>query len=61
LWGDILSALEKHLGLEDGAIKGYVLIEQVKLLSVMEIALHLKTLPRFTRALGLHHSVPMDG
>jgi malate synthase len=30
LWGDILSALEKHLGLEDGAIKGYVLIEQVE-------------------------------
>jgi len=29
-WGDILSALEKHLGLEDGAIKGYVLIEQVE-------------------------------
>ena len=30
LWGDILSALEKHLGLEDGTIKGYVLIEQVE-------------------------------
>src|SRR5436190_8465059 len=30
LWGDILSALEKHLGLEDGAIKGYVLIEQIE-------------------------------
>jgi malate synthase len=30
VWGDILSALEKHLGLEDGAIKGYVLIEQVE-------------------------------
>ena len=30
LWGDILSALEKHLGLPNGAIKGYVLIEQVE-------------------------------
>ena len=30
LWGDILSALEQHLGLEDGAIKGYVLIEQIE-------------------------------
>jgi malate synthase len=30
VWGDILSALEKHLGLEDGAIKGYVLIEQIE-------------------------------
>jgi len=30
VWGDILSALEKHLGLPDGAIKGYVLIEQVE-------------------------------
>src|SRR5499427_541527 len=30
LWGDILTALEKHLGLKDGAIKGYVLIEQIE-------------------------------
>jgi malate synthase len=30
LWSDILSALEKHLGLEDGAIKVYVLVEQVE-------------------------------
>jgi malate synthase len=30
LWGDILSALEKHLGIEDGAMKGYVLIEQIE-------------------------------
>jgi malate synthase len=30
LWGDILSALEKHLGLADGSIKGYVLIEQIE-------------------------------
>ena len=30
LWGDILSALEKHLGLPEGAIKGYVLIEQIE-------------------------------
>src|SRR4029077_12168403 len=29
-WSDILSALEKHVGLEDGAIKGYVLVEQVE-------------------------------
>jgi malate synthase len=30
LWNDILSALEQHLGLEGGAIKVYVLIEQVE-------------------------------
>jgi malate synthase len=30
LWNDILSALEGHLGLEDGAIKVYVLVEQVE-------------------------------
>jgi malate synthase len=30
LWSDILSTLEQHLGLEDGAIKVYVLIEQVE-------------------------------
>src|SRR5919204_465134 len=30
LWGDILSALEHHLGLPDGAIKVYVLVEQVE-------------------------------
>src|SRR5438876_613570 len=30
LWSDILSALENHLGLEDGAIKVYVLVEQVE-------------------------------
>ncbi len=30
LWSDILSALEKHVGLEEGAIKGYVLIEQIE-------------------------------
>jgi malate synthase len=30
MWGDILSAIEKHLGIEDGAIKGYVLIEQIE-------------------------------
>jgi malate synthase len=29
LWNDILSALEQHLGLADGAIKVYVLVEQV--------------------------------
>jgi malate synthase len=29
LWNDILSALEQHLGLPDGAIKVYVLVEQV--------------------------------
>lgn len=30
LWGDILSALEQHLGIEEGAIKGYVLVEQIE-------------------------------
>src|SRR5437870_1661487 len=30
LWSDILSALEQHLGLPDGAIKVYVLIDQVE-------------------------------
>jgi malate synthase len=29
LWSDILSALELHLGLPDGAVKVYVLVEQV--------------------------------
>lgn len=30
LWGDILNALEKHVGLEEGSIKGYVLVEQIE-------------------------------
>jgi malate synthase len=30
LWNDILSTLEQHLGLENGAIKVYVLVEQVE-------------------------------
>src|SRR5436305_1665625 len=30
LWNDILSALEKHLGLPDGTIKVYVLVELVE-------------------------------
>ena len=30
LWSDILSALEQHLGLPDGAIKVYVLVEQIE-------------------------------
>jgi malate synthase len=30
LWADILSALERHLGLPDGAVKVYVLVEQVE-------------------------------
>src|SRR5436190_11176290 len=30
LWSDILAALEQHLGLPDGAIKAYVLVEQVE-------------------------------
>jgi len=30
LWSDILSALEQHLGLPDGVIKVYVLVEQVE-------------------------------
>ena len=30
LWNDILSALEQHLGLTDGTIKVYVLVEQIE-------------------------------
>ncbi|HEY2382304.1 MAG TPA: malate synthase [Terriglobia bacterium] len=30
LWSDILSALEQHLGLPDGAVKVYVLVEQIE-------------------------------
>src|SRR5437762_162714 len=30
LWNDILAALERHLGLPDGAIKVYVLVEQIE-------------------------------
>jgi len=30
LWSDILGALEDHLGLEPGAIKAYVLVEQIE-------------------------------
>lgn len=30
LWNDILSALERHLGLPEGAVKAYVLVEQVE-------------------------------
>ncbi len=30
LWNDILSALEQHLGLPDGTVKVYVLVEQVE-------------------------------
>src|SRR5262245_20866615 len=30
LWDDILSALEQHLGLPDGTVKVYVLVEQVE-------------------------------
>lgn len=30
LWNDILSALERHIGLPDGTIKVYVLVEQVE-------------------------------
>jgi malate synthase len=30
LWNDILAALEGHLGLPDGSIKAYVLVEQVE-------------------------------
>src|SRR5689334_14476512 len=45
LWSDILSALEQHLGLPDGAIKVYVLVEQVEAsFQLMEIR----------AALGLH-------
>jgi len=45
LWNDILSALERHLGLSIGAIKVYVLVEQVEACyQLMEIR----------AALGLH-------
>jgi malate synthase len=45
LWNDILSALERHLGLSIGAIKTYVLVEQVEAsYQLMEIR----------AALGLH-------
>jgi malate synthase len=45
LWNDILSALERHLGLSIGAIKTYVLVEQVEAcFQLMEIR----------AALGLH-------
>jgi malate synthase len=30
LWNDMLSALETHLGLEEGTIKAYVLVEQIE-------------------------------
>src|SRR5258708_37031706 len=30
LWHDILDALERHLGLPNGALKAYVLVEQVE-------------------------------
>jgi malate synthase len=30
LWNDMLAALEGHLGLEEGAIKAYVLVEQIE-------------------------------
>ncbi|MCC6743552.1 MAG: malate synthase, partial [Acidobacteria bacterium] len=30
LWNDMLAALERHLGLDDGTIRAYVLIEQVE-------------------------------
>src|SRR5712671_5413044 len=30
MWGDILSALEQHLGIFEGSIKGYVLVEQIE-------------------------------
>src|SRR5262245_6300003 len=45
LWNDILSALELHLGLPDGTIKVYVLVEQLEAcFQLMEIR----------AALGLH-------
>ncbi|MDP2322186.1 MAG: malate synthase [Acidobacteriota bacterium] len=45
LWSDLLSALEAHVGLEPGAIKTYVLVEQIEAcFQLMEIR----------AALGLH-------
>jgi malate synthase len=44
LWNDILSALETHLGLPDGAIKVYVLVEQLEAcFQLMEIRAALGT------------------
>jgi malate synthase len=44
LWNDILSALEQHLGLPGGAIKAYVLVEQVEAcFQLMEIRAALGT------------------
>jgi len=38
MWSDILGALEQHLGLSDGAIKAYVLVEQIEVcFQLMEI------------------------
>ncbi|MEZ5287286.1 MAG: hypothetical protein R2712_21280 [Vicinamibacterales bacterium] len=46
LWHDVLSALERHLGLEVGVIKAYVLVEQVEAcFQLMEIRAALG--PRF--------------
>ena len=45
LWNDLLAALEQHLGLTTGAIKAYVLVEQIEaVFQLMEIR----------AALGLH-------
>ena len=44
LWNDILSALESHVGLADGAIKVYVLVEQLETcFQLMEIRAALGT------------------
>ena len=46
LWNDLLSALERHLGLEVGTIKAYVLVEQLEAaFQLMEIRAALS--PRF--------------
>ena len=57
LWDDLLAALEQHLGLPAGAIKAYVLVEQIEAcFQLMEIRAALgPPLRRLQhRALGLH-------
>jgi malate synthase len=44
LWNDILAALESHLGLPDGSIKSYVLVEQIEAcFQLMEIRAALRS------------------
>ncbi len=57
LWNDLLTAIESHCGLEPGAIKAYVLVEQIEAaFQLMEIRAALGSPFRRLqyRALGLH-------